>query len=249
MTQTIPPMLHVSRPTGSIILLELDAPPANALGLALRAQLVRALDEIATDDDVRAVVLTGRGGVFCAGDDLREAAVRGDGALAAVEDFNRLMDWIEALRVPTIAAVDGWCFGGGLELALACDLRLASDRATFAASGVNIGLVASATRLPQLIGAARAKAHLLTGAQFDAARALFDGIVTAVHTPGTLLREAMRLAEAISSRAPLAVEATKRVIDGKAYVEEELPALIASGDHQEAIAAFMGKRTADFRRK
>ncbi|MDG2528436.1 enoyl-CoA hydratase/isomerase family protein [Caulobacter endophyticus] len=242
-------MLHVSRPTGSIILLELDAPPANALGLALRAQLVKALDEIATDDDVRAVVLTGRGGVFCAGDDLREAAVRGDGALAAVEDFNRLMDWVEALRVPTIAAVDGWCFGGGLELALACDIRLASDRATFAASGVNIGLVASATRLPRLIGAARAKAHLLTGAQFDAARALFDGIVAAVHTPGTLLREAMKLAEAISSRAPLAVEATKRVVDGKAYVEEELPALIASGDHQEAIAAFMGKRTADFRRR
>jgi enoyl-CoA hydratase/carnithine racemase len=246
-------MIHVSRPTGSILLLELDAPPANALGLAVRAQLVRILDEIATDDDVRAVVLTGRGGVFCAGDDLREAAGRQaagrDGeALEAVEDFNRLMDWVEALRVPVIAAIDGWCFGGGLELALACDLRLATDRAVFAASGVNIGLMASVTRLPRLIGVARAKAHLLTGAQFGPERALADGIVTAVHAPDRLLPEAFHLAEWIASRAPLAVEATKRVVDGRSYVEEELPALAASADHREAVAAFMAKRAAVFRR-
>ncbi|CAN7277714.1 enoyl-CoA hydratase/isomerase family protein [Caulobacter sp. LjRoot300] len=247
-------MIHVSRPTGSILLLELDAPPANALGLAVRAQLVKILDEIATDDEVRAVVLTGRGGVFCAGDDLREAAARQAGgraapdALAAVENFNRLMDWIEALRVPLIAAIDGWCFGGGLELALACDIRLASERAVFAASGVNIGLMASVTRLPRLIGVARAKAHLLTGAQFGPERALADGIVTAVHAPERLLPEAFRLAEWIASRAPLAVEATKRVVDGRSYVEEELPALVASADHREAIAAFMAKRTTLFKR-
>lgn len=251
----VPPMsamIHVSRPTGSILLLELDAPPANALGLSLRAQLVKILDEIAKDDETRAVVLTGRGGVFCAGDDLREAALRLTGgppdALAAVENFNRLMDWIEALRTPVIAAVDGWCFGGGLELALACDIRLASDRAVFAASGVNIGLMASVTRLPRLIGVARAKAHLLTGAQFGPERALADGIVTAVHPPERLLPEAFHLAEWIASRAPLAVEATKRVVDGRSYVEEELPALVASADHREAVAAFMAKRTTMFKR-
>ena len=242
-------MIHVSRPTGSILLLELDAPPANALGLAVRAQLVRILDEIATDDDVRAVVLTGRGGVFCAGDDLREAHGRtGPEALEAVQDFNRLMDAVEGLRVPVIAAIDGWCFGGGLELALACDIRLASDRAVFAASGVNIGLMASVVRLPRLIGVARAKAHLLTGAQFGPDRALADGIVTGVHAPDRLLPEAFAVAEWIASRAPLSVEATKRVLDGRSYVEEELPALAASADHREAIAAFMAKRSAVFRR-
>lgn len=242
-------MIHVSRPTGSILLVELDAPPANALGLAMRAELLRILDEIAGDDETRAVVLTGRGGVFCAGDDLREAHGRDAAdALEAVEGFNRLMDWVEALRVPVVAAVDGWCFGGGLELALACDIRLASDRAVFAASGVNIGLMASVTRLPRLIGVARAKAHLLTGAQFGPERALADGIVTAVHPPADLLPEAFRLAEWIASRAPLAVEATKRVVDGRAYVEEELPALTASADHREAVAAFMAKRSALFRR-
>ncbi len=251
-------MIHVSRPTGSILLLELDAPPANALGLAVRAELVRILDEIATDEEVRAVVLTGRGGVFCAGDDLREAAARqalagaagqdGDGALEAVENFNRLMDRVEAVRVPVIAAIDGWCFGGGLELALACDIRLASDRAVFAASGVNIGLMASVVRLPRLIGAARAKAHILTGAQFGPERALADGIVTAVHAPDRLLPEAFHVAEWIASRAPLAVEAAKRVLDGRSYVEEELPALAASADHREAIAAFMAKRSPLFKR-
>jgi enoyl-CoA hydratase len=242
-------MIHVSRPTGSILLLELDAPPANALGLNVRAQLVKILDEIAGDEETRAVVLTGRGGVFCAGDDLREAHGRTAAeALAAVENFNRLMDWIEALRTPVIAAVDGWCFGGGLELALACDIRLASDRAVFAASGVNIGLMASVTRLPRLIGVARAKVHLLTGAQFGPERALTDGIVTAVHAPERLLPEAFHVAEWIASRAPLAVEAAKRVIDGRSYVEEELPGLVASADHREAIAAFMAKRSALFRR-
>jgi enoyl-CoA hydratase/carnithine racemase len=246
-------MIHVSRPTGSILLVELDAPPANALGLAMRAELLRILDEIAGDDDTRAVVLTGRGGVFCAGDDLREASTRqaagkAGESLEAVEDFNRLMDWVEALRVPVIAAVDGWCFGGGLELALACDIRLASDRAVFAASGVNIGLMASTTRLPRLIGVARAKAHLLTGAQFGPERALADGIVTAVHTPERLLPEAFHLAEWIASRAPLAVEATKRVVDGRSQVDKELPALVASADHREAVAAFMAKRTTLFKR-
>jgi enoyl-CoA hydratase len=242
-------MIHVSRPTGSILLLELDAPPANALGLNVRAQLVKILDEIAGDEETRAVVLTGRGGVFCAGDDLREAHGRTAAeALAAVENFNRLMDWIEALRTPVIAAVDGWCFGGGLELALACDIRLASDRAVFAASGVNIGLMASVQRLPRLIGVARAKAHLLTGAQFGPARALADGVVTAVHPPERLLPEAFHLAEWIASRAPLAVEATKRVVDGRSYVEEELPGLVASADHREAVAAFMAKRTTLFKR-
>ncbi|MBC7667694.1 MAG: enoyl-CoA hydratase/isomerase family protein [Gemmatimonadaceae bacterium] len=241
--------IHVSRPTGSILLVELDAPPANALGLRVRAELVRILDEIAADDDVRAVVLTGRGGVFCAGDDLREASARqGPEALEAVQDFNRLMDRVEAVRAPVIAAIDGWCFGGGLELALACDIRLASDRAVFAASGVNIGLMASVVRLPRLIGVARAKVHLLTGAQFGPERALTDGLVNAVHAPDRLLPEAFRLAEWIASRAPLAVEATKRVVDGRSYVEEELPALVASADHREAVAAFMAKRAAVFRR-
>lgn len=235
--------VHVSRPAAAIVLLELDAPPANGLGLALRGQLSDALAAINPDLSVRAVVLTGRGGVFCAGDDLREAATRGDGQLAAVLGFNVLMDQVEACRVPIIAAIDGWCLGGGLELALACDIRIASDRASFAASGVNIGLMASVVRLPRLIGEARAKAHLLTGANFDPARALADGVVTAVHPASALLSQALNLADRITSRAPLAVEAAKRAVAGAGA---DLAGLVTSTDHAEAVAAFMAKRAAVF---
>jgi len=240
------PTLHISRPDTAIRLLELDAPPANGLGMALRRQLSEAIDRINTDQTVRAVVLTGRNGAFCAGDDLREAAGRGDGQLAAVLGFNLLMDEIAACRVPIIAAIDGWCLGGGLELALACDIRVCSDRTSFAASGVNIGLMASVARLPRLIGEGRAKAHLLTGANFDAARALADGVVTGVHPADALLAEALALAERIASRAPLSVEAVKQAVAGQ---EVDVTALVASADHAEAVAAFMAKRPAVFGRR
>lgn len=237
------PTLHLSRPTAATILLELDGPPANGLGMALRGQLADALVMINADVAVRAVVLTGRNGAFCAGDDLREAAGRGDGQLAAVLGFNVLMDQVAACRVPIIAAIDGWCLGGGLELALSCDIRLASARASFAASGVNIGLMASVDRLPRLIGEARAKAHLLTGATFDPARALADGVVTAVHPADALLSEALTLAARIASRAPLSVEATKRAVAG---LPVDVASLVASADHAEAVAAFRAKRAGVF---
>ncbi len=239
------PTLHVSRPHAAIVLLELDGPPANGLGMALRHGLADALTAINADLDVRAVVLTGRNGAFCAGDDLREAAGRGAGQLEAVLGFNVLMDKVEACRVPIIAAIDGWCLGGGLELALSCDIRIASDRASFAASGVNIGLMASVARLPRLIGEARAKAHLLTGASFDPARALADGVVTQVQAVDALLPAALDLADRIASRAPLAVEAAKRAVAGHAA---DVASLVASADHAEAVAAFMAKRPAVFHR-
>lgn len=244
------PILHVSRPSPAIVLLELDAPPANGLGMALRGRLAEALTAINADLAVRAVVLTGRGEAFCAGDDLREAATRGDGQLDAVLGFNVLMDQVEACRVPIIAAINGWCLGGGLELALSCDIRVASSRASFAASGVNIGLMASVGRLPRLIGEGRAKAHLLTGATFDSARALADGIVASAHDPAELMTAALDLAERIASRAPLSVEATKRAVAGRGPgVTAELTALVASADHVEAVSAFQAKRPARFERK
>ena len=240
------PTLHVSRPAAAVVLLELDAPPANGLGMALRSQLSEAVAAINADLTVRAVVLTGRGGAFCAGDDLREAAGRGAGQLDAVMGFNGLMDQVETCRVPIIAAIDGWCLGGGLELALSCDIRLASARASFAASGVNIGLMASVVRLPRLIGEARAKAHLLTGVSFDSGQALADGVVTAVHPAAELLPAALELAERVASRAPLSVEAAKRAVAG---FEVDLAALVTSADHAEAMAAFREKRAAMFARR
>ena len=241
-------MIHLSHPEAGIALVELDVAPANVLAMAERARLLDAFAAIEADRAVRAVVLTGRNGAFCTGDDLAESLSRDVPAqTAAILHFLDMCDRIAACRVPVIAAVDGWCVGGGLELALACDIRLASDRADFACSAVRMGLTASAGRLVKLVGEARAKPHLLTGAPFGAARALADGVVVEVHAPDELLAAALKMARTIASRAPLAIAATKRVASGRSTTEAEIPALAASADHAEARAAFMGKRVAVFR--
>ena len=240
-------MIHLSHPEPSIALVELDAAPANVLAMAQRARLLEAFAAIEADQAVRVVVLTGRNGAFCTGDDLAESLSRDvETQTAAILHFLAMCDTIAAARVPVIAAVDGWCIGGGLELALACDIRLASARASFACSAVRMGLTASAGRLTRLVGESRAKPHLLTGAPFDAARALADGMVAEVHPAEGLLDAALGMARVIASRAPLAVAATKRVASGASTTAAEIPALAASADHAEARAAFMAKRPAVF---
>ena len=240
-------MIHLSHPEPSIAVVELDVAPANVLALSERARLLEAFAAIEADPAVRAVVLAGRNGAFCTGDDLAESMTRDVPAqTAAILNFLAMCDRVAACRVPVIAAIDGWCIGGGLELALAADIRLASDRASFACSAVRMGLTASAERLVKLVGEARAKPHLLTGAPFDAARALADGVVSDVLSPPALLPEALSMARTIASRAPLAVAATKRVASGVSTTQDEIPALAASADHAEARAAFMEKRAAVF---
>ena len=158
--------IHLTRSGKHVALLEIDNPPSNTLGTAMRAKFREILDALAVDLSVRALVVTGRGSAFCSGDDLREefeAADTGRDRGANLLDFGRLFDQLESFRAPVIAAVNGCCVGGGLELALCCDVRLASREARFVCAGVNVGLMASVYRLPRLIGVARAKHMLLTG--------------------------------------------------------------------------------------
>jgi enoyl-CoA hydratase/carnithine racemase len=250
--------LHQSRPAQGVVLIEIDNPPANALGSAMRAKMVALLDELEADHTVRAVVLTGRGKTFCTGDDLREAAANGAVTPQAVADFNAMLDQLEAFRAPVIAAVNGHCVGGGLEVALASDIRLASTKAIFTAAGVNVGLMASAWRLPRIIGVASAKVMLLTGLPVDADGALANGLVSEVHEPDALLDAAITLATRIASRAPLSVEATKRTASramdmdpAQAAVSNarEIAGLSASEDHADAVAAFAERRDPVFRRR
>lgn len=246
--------IHFSRPAPHVALIELDLPPTNALGDAMRRQLAAGLDAIEADPDVRCIVLTGRGKLFCAGNDLRELAGRAADDLSPISDFNALMGRIEALRMPVIAAVNGGALGGGLDLTLSCDIRLAAEGATFTASGVNVGLMASVGRLPKLIGVGPAKAMLLTGLPVDAATALQTGLVSAVHPADRLLGEALTLASQIAGRAPLAVEAAKRFAgmapaERAARMDAALELLAASADHREAVASFLEKRPAVFRRR
>ncbi len=242
-----------------VAVLTMDNPPANALGHAMRVAFNERLDALEADTSVRAVILTGTGRSFCSGDDLKEQqAARSQGNARHLGEFGRLLDRIEVFRAPVIAAINGWCLGGGLELALCCDIRIASTAASFTCAGVNVGLMASAYRLPRLIGVARAKQMLLTGAPHDAITAERFGLVTAVHAPDALMGEAARLAERIASRAPLSVEATKRMAaiapdlspdQAATAAGKELSILAASIDHAEALAAFVGKRMPVFQRK
>ena len=245
--------VHVETISPAIMLLEIDNPPMNPLDVAMRETFMRALDQVEANAALRCLIVTGRGRAFCSGDDLKSAQRSGED----LAGFSRLLDRLEAARVPVIAAVNGWCVGGGFELALCCDVRIASSEARFVCAGVNMGLMASTYRLPRLIGLSRAKAMLLTGLPHDAEAAERFGLVTSIHAPDHLREAAVALAERIASRAPLSVEATKRTSNRALDLSpeeasriwgEELDALRASQDHQAAVAAFRERRDPVFTR-
>jgi enoyl-CoA hydratase len=242
---------HVARFT-------IDNPPRNALGTSIRERFLGELDALEADHAVRCVIITGTGSAFCSGDDLREAATRGTGALESLRQFGKLLARVEAFRCPVIAQVNGHAVGGGLELALCCDIRIASPAASFIAAGVNVGLMASVFRLPRLIGVARAKRMLLTGLPIDAVTAHEWGLVTDLIEASMLADDTLRLAQRIASRAPLSVEAAKRQSDkafdhaaeeAQAAARAELDVLAKSADHKEGLAAFAERREPTFRRE
>ncbi|MFC3080513.1 enoyl-CoA hydratase/isomerase family protein [Phenylobacterium terrae] len=239
--------VHLEAPSKHVRVLTIDNPPMNPLGVAMRATFMGVLDEVAEHAEVRCLVVTGKGRAFCSGDDLKDVGPQGED----LAGFARLLERLDASRVPVIAAVNGWCVGGGFELALCCDIRIASTEAKFTAAGVNVGLMASAYRLPRIIGVGPAKAMLLTGLPHDAATAERFGLVTAVHEPEALMPAALALAERIASRAPLSVAAAKRVSsrapdlspeDADRMQAAELRVLRKSADHKEAVQAFREKR-------
>lgn len=249
--------IHVSRPREALVLLEIDNPPSNALADALRRKLETELDGIETDHSVRAVVLTGRGRGFCSGDDLREAAAREESDRGSLGQFGRMLDKVDSLRVPVIGAINGHAVGGGLELALCCDIRLAATEARFLAAGVNVGLMASVYRLPRLVGIAAASSMILTGSAIDAAQALRIGLVTELVSQDQLIDAALDLAARIATRAPLSVEASKRMIRqaldltpeaARQATRREVAVLARSRDHREGLAAFVAKREPMFTR-
>lgn len=251
-------VVKLTLPLPHVAVVEIDNPPSNALGSAARTALWPVMERLEKDTSIRAVILTGTGAAFCSGADLREQASGGGLAAGGTADFGRVLDTWERLRPATIAAVNGHAFGGGLELALCCDLRIAAQSARFAAAGVNIGLMASVYRLPRLIGIAQAKAMLLTGAPVSADTALHYGLVTEVHPSADLPAKALALAARIASRAPLSVEAAKRQAgraldmspdEAQRSAGEELKILASSEDHRAAVAAFVAKREPIFGRK
>ena len=196
---------------GAALLIGLDRPEArNALDEAMVDALHDALDEAATEPCVL-VLHSLVPKVFVSGADIRELLERD--ANAALRSINvRLFDRLEAHRWPTIAAVDGWALGGGCELALACDFRVASTKTTFGQPEADLGILAGAGgnwRLAQLVGIGVARRMLLAGDRLDAAAALGAGLVDEVHEPEEVLDAALALAERIGGRSWRALELTK----------------------------------------
>ena len=244
---------------GQILLVTLDRPKANAIDVSTSLQLYDAFDRLQRDAALRVGVLTGAGErFFCAGWDLKAAAAgeavdadHGPGGFAGLTELT-------GLSKPVIAAVNGLALGGGLELALAADLMVVAEHADFALPEVTLGIVADAggvLRLPRRLPAAIAMEMLLTGRRMTAVEAGGWGLANRVVVGADLLGEAMRLAEAVCTAAPLAVAAVKEITRATATLGiddgfrllrgESLPtyrAMLRSEDAKEGPQAFVEKR-------
>lgn len=259
-TGEVRPLVAVAT-EGQVAAVALARPEAhNALSMALCEALLEALDRVAGQADVRAVVLEGRGPSFCTGADLKER--RGKPA-AWMRKHNRLIagvaNAVAALPQPVVAALHGHVLGGGAEIALACDFRVAAEGARIGFPEATLGIIPGAggtQRLPRLVGPTLAKDLIFTGRRIDAAAALRVGLVSEVVPEGQVGQAARALAARIAESAPLAVAAAKRAIDdgldgslaaGLALEYRSQLALYASADWQEGLASFAEKRPARFR--
>ena len=257
--------VRLERPAPGLAVLAIDRPEKrNALSLAMMRRLRLHLETLARDDDVRAVVLTGRGGCFSAGADVGEfASLRGDSAGGA--DYEAEVEACEValgeLAKPTVAAISGYCLGGGLALAMECDFRIADATALFAVPAANLGTVYTVREcraLHRVLGLAGAKRLLYTGQRIDAAEALAIGLVDRLCGPGEdVLAAAVAFAgDALAGRAPLSIAGHKLILHALAdgttsecarQIEAVLARALDSEDYREGVAAFAGKRAPRFR--
>lgn len=245
---------------GRIGVVRINHPEAlNALDTLVLRELGQAFDAFAADAGIDVVVLTGEGRAFVAGADIAEMS-----AMTAAEGkaFGRLgadvFRKIELLPQPVIAAVNGFALGGGCELAMACDIRIASAKAKFGQPEVGLGITpgfSGTQRLPRLVGLGKAKELIYTAAVIPAEEALRIGLVNKVVAPEVLMDEALALAATIASKARLAVRYAKEAINrgietdietGIAVEASLFGLCFATADQKEGMAAFLQKRKPDF---
>ncbi len=231
----------------------------NAISLATLDELLAAVDAAAVDDDVRVLTITGAGGrSFASGSDLSEVLHR-DFKKALEPIVQGLADKLERTPKPTIAAIDGICMGGGLEVALGCDLRVATPRSRFATPEGKLGIIpggGATARLPRVVGRGWGMEMLLMGEPIDAERALQIGLVTRLVDPEELLPEARRMAEHLATFAPFVPRTMKAMVHfgmegslASALMLEKYAqgALVQTEDKTEGISAFLEKRPPEFK--
>lgn len=245
---------------GGVAWLRIDRPQRrNALGPGTVAELRRALADCVDDPSVRVVVLAGTEGAFCVGADLHaRRSMETHEKVAHSRAIAALVLAVADAEIPVIACIDGYALGGGLELALACDLRIASDRASLGLPETTIGGFPGAggtQLLTRVAGRAVAKELIFTGRRFDAAEALRLGVVNRVAAAAELEQVTANLAAQIAANAPLGVRWAKRAIDrggdaglaaGLAIEAAAAVAVLASDDYQEGLAAFAERRAPHF---
>jgi len=251
-------LIHLIR--GECTEIILDNPPMNVVSAELTAQLRSALQEVARDQDVRAVIVYGAGGrAFCAGSDIAEftdlhGRVAEDKLLLEKLVYRQLA----LLEVPTIAAIEGHVLGGGLELALCCDFRIATRRSKLGMPELKLGVMPGSggtQRLPRIVGPAKAKELILLGEPISADEAERIGLVTRVVDDGAAVDAAREMATTLAARGPLAMRRAKRLIDqatertldeGFAMELDDSEIVFSSNDMLEGAAAFLDKRPPRF---
>lgn len=241
----------------------IDSPPANALSSAIIQEIDQTLDEIEKDDSIKAVVLHGEGRFFSAGADIKEftevnhpdqfseLSAKGQEVFQRIEDFS----------IPVIAAIHGAALGGGLELAMACSIRIVSESATLGLPELTLGLIpgfAGTQRLPKLVGAAKAYEMILTGEPIKGKEAFALGLANQVVKNESVLEEALNLAQKIAEKSKPTIEKTMELIayakagkfkEGAKREAKAFGVIFGTEDAKEGISAFLEKRKPNFKDK
>ena len=257
MTNEIPVLYTVSHRVAHVTM---NRPAAmNAMSRSLITELRSSLERAQNDPEVSLIVLSGAGANFCAGDDLKEAEQQtGEEFLALILDLQRLTRLLMGEK-PTIAAIDGYAVGGGFELALACDFRVATTRVRMGCVETRVGMVitgGASVLLPHLVGQGLAREIVFTADLFDAAAAKTMGLLHRLVDPASLEAEVQSLTDTLLSRAPLAVRESKRLLNRPLESElerafqnevEAIMRCFGTADAHEAAVAFSEKRPPIFR--
>lgn len=240
-------------------LIRLNRPEVlNALNRDVMSQLIEALQDFDNDPRVGVIVITGDARAFAAGADIKEMAQASPIDMLSSDHISHF-DRISPIRKPVIAAVSGWCLGGGCELAMACDMVIASETAKFGQPEINLGVIPGAggtQRLTRAVGKALAMEMVLNNRTLTAAEALQYGLVNRVVPPEVFLDEALKLANEIAARAPLAVRLGKEAVnhtfetslsDGIAHERRSFYFLFSTEDQKEGMQAFLAKRKPEWK--
>jgi enoyl-CoA hydratase/carnithine racemase len=248
-------------------LLTIDHPPVNSFNKQVVAELGEAIDELMADDEVKAIVITGGGtNAFVAGADIpeiKELLENPDDGYAEAREFIERGQGvnlkIETATKPVIAAINGFCLGGGLELAMACHMRICSDRARLGQPEVNLGLIpgwGGTQRLARIVGKGKALEMILTGDMITAQEAYRVGLVNKVVPAGAILKEARGLARKIVSKSKFPIAATLQAVtkglettveEGLEIEKEQFVGLADTEDIREGVGAFLEKRQPEFK--